>query len=335
MLIHKLIALTQLRPGIVQEGPASGNAAGGGAEGEGSAGGAPGESSQGGSEPGSGSPAEGASGGEPASGSDGASGAGEAVEDLVIKLGDEELPAAEEAAPWVKDLRRRFREQSQELARLRNGAAPAAAAAQGLPPAPGAKPKLSDPDIDFDADKLVVALDKWHEASNKHSEAKRKASDQQAQEQRAWEQTVAAYQEAGAKLGFADFADCEAAATAALSETQAAIIVQGAESAEKAALIMYSLGRSMKLLQDLAKVQDPVKFAFAVADIQRKLVMLRRKPNTKPESSLPASSVSAAAALAGEDKKVAELRDEAARTGDMSKLLSYQRQQRQKQAARR
>lgn len=334
MLIHKLIArlLAFLQPGIVETSPAGNAPSPGGEPAAGSDGSKPDGSAADGTDGGAGSPA-----GESDPGAAGSTGQGadDVVEETVIRLGDEELPPAEEAPGWVKELRKRFREQSQELARLRNGAAPSAPATQGLPPAPGAKPKLSDPEIDFDADKLVAALDKWHEASNKHNEAKRKASDQQAQEQRAWEQTVAAYQEAGAKLGFSDYEDCEAAATAALSETQAAIIVQGAESAEKAALIMYSLGRNMKLLQDLAKVQDPVKFAFAIADIQRKLVVTKRKPTTKPEPSLPASGASAGAALAGEDKKLAELRDEAAKTGDMSKLLAYQRQQRQKQAAQR
>lgn len=331
MLIHRLIArlLLPIQLGIVEgEGGAGNPSVSTGSQEPGTSGG----ENQPGSESGSG-PAgeEGAQGeGTPA----GAEGGEEAAEETVIKFGDEELPPAEEAKPWVKQLRQRFREQERELAGYRRGNPGAASAPQGLPPAPGAKPKIGDAQIDYDPEKLEAALDKWHEASNKYNDAKRKVSEQQAQEQRAWEQTVASYQEAGAKLGFSDYEDCEAAATAALSETQAAIIVQGCESAEKAALVMYSLGRNMKLLQDLAKLQDPVKFAFAVADIQRKLVMIKRKPTTKPEPTIPASGAGAGAAMQGEDKKLSELREKAVKTGDMTELMAYKRQQREKQSAR-
>lgn len=326
MLIYKLIArlLLPARLGIVEDG-AGGNPSAQTTEGQGAEG-------SGGGDPAGSAPDSSPAGGDGAQG-DGTESGGDEAEETVIKLGDEELPPAEEAAPWVKDLRKRFREQAQELARLRGGQAPAEPVAS-LPPAPGAKPKMSDPEIDFDADKFAAAIDKWHEASRKREEAERKARDTQAQEQRAWEQTVAAYQDAGKKLGFTDFEDCEAAAIAALSPTQQAIIVQGAESADKAALIMYSLGRNMKLLQDLAKQADPVKFAFAIADIQRKLVVTKRKPTTKPEPTVPASGVSAAAALAGADKKLDELREEASRTGDTTKLLAYKRDLARKQQAK-
>lgn len=325
MLIFRLIKHALRKPDDPEAGiGGSGNPGEAGSAPEGSSGGVPEGSASGSWQSGEeGTPGE--------SGEAGAASGEDLPEETIIKLGDEELPPAEEAKPWVKELRKKFREQAQELARLRGGAPAPAPGPQGLPPAPGPKPKIDDPQIDYDTDKLVIALDKWHEASNKYNDAKRKVSDQQAQEQRAWEATVTAYQEAGAKLGFSDYEDCEAAATTALSETQAAIIVQGAESAEKAALIMYSLGRNPKLLQDLVKIQDPVKFAFAVADIQRKLVVMKRKPTTKPESVVPASGTSSSAAMAGDDKKLNELREEAAKTGDMTRLLAFQRQQRQKQ----
>jgi len=313
MLIHRLLQHA-LRAPLDSEGAAGGSAAPEGA------GAAPSE--------GAAAPGESGAGLPPPEGGEGA-GTGEEAEETVVMFGEEALPPAESAPAWVKQLRQRFRDVSNENARLRGGAPAAPAAEAGLPPAPGAKPKIIDPDIDYDTDKFAVALEKWHEASRKRDEAERKARDAQEQDQRTWKQTVEAYQSAGAKLGFSDYEDCEAAAMAALSPTQQAIIVQGAESAEKAALIMYSLGRNMKLLQDVSGVSDPVKFAFQIADIQRKLVVTKRKPSTKPESTLPASGVSASAALAGEDKKQAELREEAARTGDMTKLLNYNRTRRE------
>jgi len=234
----------------------------------------------------------------------------------------------EETKPWVKELRKKFRDQAQRLAQYERGGATPAAGPAALPPAPGPKPELRN--FDFDAEQYAAALDKWHDANNKRAAAEKDAQARQTQDQRDWEARVTAYQQAGRELGFADFEDCEAAALTELSPTQQGIIVQGAE---KPALVMYALGRNPQLARDLAKLEDPVKFAFAVADLQRKLTVAKRKPTTKPEPAAPASSRSASEALAGEDRKRETLRQEAVRTGDMSKLLAYNREQRSRRTA--
>lgn len=328
MLIYRLIArmMSFLQPSIAGGEGGEGNSGGGSnTPSEGSDGNNSGDSGSG-----SGSSGEQGTegGGEPGAGTD------EGAEEVVLKVGEEEIPPAEEAKPWVKELRKKFKDQSQELARLRSGQ-PAPVAGNSLPPAPGAKPKINDPDIDYDPDKLALALEKWYEASNKHNDAKRRLEAAQEEEQRSWQSRVAKYNEVGKSLGFADFEDCEAAALTILSDVQQKVIVGYAESEEKAALIMYAIGRNPSMAQELAKIDDPIRFAMAINDLQRKLVMIKRKPGTKPEPTLPASATSASAALAGEDKKLIELREEAARTGSMDKLLAYQRQQRQKAAQRR
>lgn len=252
--------------------------------------------------------------------------AGDVAEEEVILVDGQELPPTEEAKPWVRELRKKFKEQSQRLAQYERGTP--SAPSDGLPPEPGAKPKIEN--FDFDGEKFATALDKWHEAKQARTAAENKIRDQQSQEQRDWEQRVTDYQSAGKKLGFSDFEDCESAADAELSLTQQGIILQGADTPEKAALIKYALGRNMSMTRELAKMTDPVKFAFAIADLQRKLTVIRRKPTTKPES-VVSGGAGAADAMIGSDKKLDALREDAARTGDMSKLLAYQRQARTKQ----
>lgn len=252
----------------------------------------------------------------------GEGGEGEGGEPTVM-LGDEPIGSAEPAAPWVKELRRKFREQAQRLAQYeRTGTAPPPAA---LPPDPGAKPMMRD--FDFDGDKYTAALDTWHEARNKRARAEADAAAATTAEQAAWNSRVEAYRQDAKALGFADFEDCEAAALAELTPVQQGIIVQGAE---KHALIMYALGRNTQLARDLGKITDPVKFAFAIADLQRKLTVSKRKPTTRPEPAPPASSLSASSALAGEDKQRDALREKAAKTGDMTELMQYNRTQREK-----
>ena len=81
-------------------------------------------------------------------------------------------------------------------------------------------------------------------------------------------------------------------------------------------------------MKELAGIQDPVKFAFAVAKLEAQLkVTPKRKPTTKVEKMIKGSG-----SLAGTtDKKLDRLRAEAEKTGDLSKVHAYKRQLRNKE----
>lgn len=238
-----------------------------------------------------------------------------AEDDPELFIGEAPAPNEAAAAPsWVKRLRKRVREQAEQLAAVQaGGSAPAAR------PTLGPKPKVED--FDYDTDKYTAALDKWHEKKVEVAKAEQQARDQQAQEERAWQSKVSEHEAKGKALPFKDYEDCSAAAEAELSPVQRAIIVKGASNS---ALVMYALGRNLQKAEELASITDPIEFAFAVADFQLGISMKPRTPKTTPDKTV-ASGAPASVVLSDVDKKLNALREQAMNTGDMGPLLAYKR----------
>jgi hypothetical protein len=76
----------------------------------------------------------------------------------------------------------------------------------------------------------------------------------------------------------------------------------------------------------LSKIEDPVKFAFAVAKLEKDLKVTNRKAAPAPERMISSTGRVSGAV----DSTLERLREEAARTGDMTKVIRYKQQ---KQAA--
>lgn len=275
-------------------------------------------------------------GGETDEGTDTAAGAaggdGEGDE-LVVQIGDDTAPAAEGEDPdrapqWLRDLRksdrektRVIREQQREIDKLKGTtAAPAAVVV-------GEKPVLEE---FADAEQIAkheAALEAWHER-------KRKADEQAAEKKRAddaaaaaWAAKVDGYKKAAAGLKVKDFEDAEATTLESLNVVQQGIVLQGAKRPE---LVVYALGKNPKKAKELGEIADPVKFAFAVANLERDLKVTTRKQAPAPERIARGGGAAGTTAI---DNQLEKLRAEAAKTGDMTKLIAYKNQQRQKQRA--
>jgi hypothetical protein len=67
----------------------------------------------------------------------------------------------------------------------------------------------------------------------------------------------------------------------ALSVVQRAIIVQGTADRAK---IVYALGRNPKRLQELAMIEDPVRFAIEIGKVSALMKVTTRKPAVTPEA---------------------------------------------------
>lgn len=242
-------------------------------------------------------------------------------DEVIVSIG-EEAPPPEESTPapeWVRELRKTNRElqrQNRELqTRLQT------TTTEIKPVVLGPKPKLED--HDYDSDQYEEALATWFERKRQADEANAKQEAEVMNQQKAWQAKLDSYGKAKAELKVKDFDDAEATAQELFNVTQQGVMLQGADNP---ALVVYALGKNPKKAQELAAIKDPVKFAFAVAKLEKDLKVTNRKAAPPPER-----VVSGTGRVSGSvDSTLERLREEAARTGDMTKVIQYKRQ---KQAA--
>lgn len=250
---------------------------------------------------------------------------GEVSEDegaLVVTLGEEvSEEGAEEvdektAPQWVKDLRKKTKEQERELREYKRKLAEKET--QQVAEEIGKRPSLSDDGIDFDEEVYAQRLLEWTdkkkaaEAAEAAERAKREEAD------RTFNERLTAYNQKKTALKVEDFDDAESAVVSTLSKTQQGIIVNYCDKPE---LLIYAVGRNDKELARLAAITDPIKFALEIQTIEReKLKVTTRKPATSPER-----TVSASAPITSSDKHLEALEREADRTGDRSKIIAYKR----------
>jgi hypothetical protein len=266
--------------------------------------------------------AEGKSG-DDATGKDETSTGDEAgADEVVVTIGDEAPPQEEaelEQAPaWVKELRKTNREQARRIRELEKTSSTKTQATETVL---GPKPTMADPEIDYDAVKFEEALNKWNDRKRTvdNESAQRQATEKKAQD--AWAAQLNAYGEAKAKLNVKDFGEAEATALDSLAQVQQGIVVQGAENP---ALVIYALGKNPAKLKELSAITDPVKFAFAVAKLERDLKVTTRKAPPPPEKVVTGSAPKSGVV----DSQLEKLRADAEKTGDFSKVVAYKRSKR-------
>lgn len=238
--------------------------------------------------------------------------------EVIVSIGEDAPPPDEQAhAPgWVKELRKANREKEK---RIRELEAKLTQTTEKKPVAPGAKPKLED--FDYDADKFESALTDWFERKRQaDTEANKLQQAEQAQKQ-AWQEKLEGYGKAKAELKVRDFEDAEAVAQELFNITQQGVVLQGADNP---ALVIYALGKNPKKAAELAKIEDPVKFAFAVAKLEKELKVTNRKAAPAPERMISSTGRVSGAV----DSTLERLREEAARTGNMTKVIQYKAQKR-------
>jgi hypothetical protein len=243
---------------------------------------------------------------------------GDGDDEVVVSIGEDAPPPEEttRAPEWVRELRKADREKARRIKEL-EAKLNAAAATETKPVALGAKPKLED--HDYDTEKFEAALADWYE--------RKRVADQQVEQQRqaekaqhdAWQARLESYGKARAELKVRDFEDAEATAQEVLDVTQQGIVVQGADNP---ALVIYALGKNPKKAKEISSIKDPVKFAFAVAKLEKELKVTNRKAAPPPERTIQGTGRVSGAV----DSTLERLRAEAEKTGNYTKVLQYKRQ---------
>jgi hypothetical protein len=243
--------------------------------------------------------------------------------EIVVSIGEDSPTEDEDVKPapdWVRNLRKENREKEKRIKELESKInAPKEA---DKPLQLGAKPSLES--FDYDADQYEAALEVWYETKRmiEHKEQENRAAAEQQQQQ--WKETLKAYEAKKAQLKVKDFAEVESVVTDTLDETKQGIILHAAKDP---ALLVYALGKNPKKARELASINDPVKFAYMIGGLEKELKVTNKKAPPPP----PEKRIKGTAPLSGTvDSTLERLREEAARTGDMTKVMAYKRQLRNK-----
>ncbi len=241
-------------------------------------------------------------------------------DEIVVTIGEQEPAQEETKAPeWVRELRKKHKQTQQENRELRQRL-------QALNPVPeqvqlGPKPNLES--FDYDSEKYESALGEWYEKKRKSEEQEQQAQAAVEQQRRTWASDVQSYEEKKNALKVKDYDDAEAIITETLSREQLAVVVKGAENP---ALLFYALGKNMNKAKELSQIQDPVKFAFKVAKLEKDLKVTNKRRPPPPEKMVSGGGGKTSNAL---DSTLEKLRAEARKTGNYTKVAQYKRRKRQ------
>lgn len=232
-------------------------------------------------------------------------------EETVVSFGEDEADADQpNDSSVIKRLRSELRD-----AKKRAASAERAAAKPKVEVGP--KPTLADHGYDEDA--YEDALDAWKAKKAEADTATEQAEEGQRRAQEAWQRDLTTYEAKKVSLGVADFDDAEETVKTSLNLVQQAVIVKAAR--DPAALI-YALGKSEAKLAELAKFDDPIKMAAAVALMEGSVKVVKRRKG--PAVDRPASG--SASMPGGTDKKLEELERKAEKTSDRTELIRYKKQ---------
>ena len=241
-------------------------------------------------------------------------------DEVIVSIGEEAPPPEEQthAPEWVRELRKTNRELQRQNRELQSKLQ-TTAQTETKPVVLGPKPKLED--HDYDADKFEDALAGWFERKRKADEMQAAQEAEVMNQQKAWKAKLDGYGRAKAELRVKDFEDAEAVAQELFNITQQGVVLQGADNP---ALVIYALGKNPKKAKELSDIKDPVKFAFAVAKLEKELKVTNRKAAPPPER-----VVSGTGRVSGAvDSTLERLREEAAKTGNYTKVTQYRAQKR-------
>ena len=238
-------------------------------------------------------------------------------DEVVISIGEESPPQEEEvrAPAWVRELRKSNREKERKIRELE--AKLNTTATETKPVALSAKPTLES--CDYDSDEYEQKLADWYEQKREYDAAEASVAAQRDAEAKAWQDKLDSYAKAKASLKVRDYDEAEATALDTFDVTQQGIVLQGSDNP---ALLIYAIGKNAKRAKELASINDPVKFAFAVAKLETQLKVTNRKAATAPERTINSGGGRLSGAI---DSTLERLRAEALKTGDLSKVMEYKR----------
>jgi hypothetical protein len=230
--------------------------------------------------------------------------------EVVPTFGDD-VDTDKSTVDWVRNLREVNREKERENRELR-------ARLKQLEPKVelGAKPTLAG--CDYDEERFEKELESYNERKLQQTAEERKRQEQIDKENAAWQAKLNDYNTSKAKLGLSDYDDAEDVVKSILSPQQQAILIQHIKSH---AMMVYALGKNPGKARELAATENLIEFAFKARDLESQMKTTTRKPAVQPEKRITGGGPTSGAITSRLD----ELRKEAEKTGDYTKLVAFKR----------
>lgn len=234
-----------------------------------------------------------------------------------------EVPAGEEGQPpresrTFQEIRKNFNGALKDKRRLERELEELRAKLPKPEPTLGAKPTLDQ--FDYDETRFSEAYDQWMEQKAAMDRADQQKLDSQRKQEEEIENFKKSYKTRADSLGVDDFTEAEAEVGSMLNQTQTGLLMRGADDP---AVLVYALSKSPARLIELSRITDPVKFTVAVAKLE---INLTTKKSSRPAPEPRIASERSSAGHSAASSQLEKLRDEAARTGDYSKVVAYKKQ---------
>lgn len=244
-------------------------------------------------------------------------------EELEVSIDGEEEVEPEPESNLLNDLRQRHRnlkkKYRQTLHELEKVQAPQGAA----PIDPGPKPTLEQ--CDYDSDQYESKLSDWFAKKRAVEDHEKQTAAQKEKENQEWQKIYARYGERKQALRVKDYDEAEQEIIEQLDIPKQNLLVKYAEKPE---IVVYALYKNPAKLSAMSRL-DQFEFVKELGRLESTLKVGKRKPKTQPEKTIQSTGT-----LSGTtDRTLEKLREEAARTGNMSKVLKYKRDKKRRAAA--
>jgi hypothetical protein len=241
-------------------------------------------------------------------------------DELVVTIGEDSPPPEEttQAPEWVRDLRKQYREEKKRSKELEKKLQELTKGEEKRATTLPQKPTLEA--ADYDTERYENMLADWYDKKRQYESQQEAVKRKELETQEEWQKKLESYETAKSSLKVRDFEDAEELVTEQFTTVQQGMILAGADNP---ALVVYALGKNPKKAAELASIQDPVKFAFTLAKMETQL------KTSKRSAPPPERTVKGTGTLSGSvDRTLERLREEAAKTGDFTKVVAYKRQKR-------
>lgn len=221
----------------------------------------------------------------------------------------------------LREIDRKLKQREKELDELKNQLNPDAGKLRDKPTLEG---------HDYDGKAYEADLEKWFGEKKADDEKKAKQAAKQEEETARVKERLDAYKERKEAISkrVPDYDVHVSEAEETFSPVQRDAIAYYFK--ERAAELMYAIGKNPDNLRKLSSMTDPVELLLAVKDVQSAMKVTTRKPSTNPET-----TISGQTRISNSEAYLEKLEEEADRTGNRTKITAYKRELREKARAKR